>query len=141
MIVMKKIALILIYIVIMFSACNNKGKENLDKDAGTLVVKDMYERTGDELSIVAVMKVKPEAIKEIMPIFQALVQGSQEEDGCISYNLHQDINDSTRFVMLEEWKSQEAIDFHNTTEHYKKFKELSKDIIEKSEVTILKLVY
>jgi quinol monooxygenase YgiN len=123
------------------TGCNLKTQTA--QDDNTIVIKQdvVEERTGDELKIVAIMTVKPEAIKNILPIFQTLVQGSQEEDGCISYNLHRDINDSTKFVMLEEWKSQAAIDFHNNTEHYNAFKEASQGMVEKSDVSILKLVY
>ncbi|WP_452230187.1 antibiotic biosynthesis monooxygenase family protein [Lacinutrix sp. MEBiC02404] len=36
----------------------------------------------------------------------------------MSYVLHEDINNSLKILILEEWKSQEAIDFHNQTEHF-----------------------
>jgi quinol monooxygenase YgiN len=138
---MKKVVFSVLFGLLLITGCNTKTQTSRDDD--TIVIKsDMAEeRTGDELKIVAIMTVKPEAIKDILPVFQAVVQGSQEEDGCIFYNLHQDINDSTKFIMLEEWKSQAAIDYHNSTDHFKTFKEASKDMIEKSEVSILKLVY
>lgn len=137
---MKKIVFITLLGFLCITSCNKKT-ESVQED--TFVVKtDMdEERTGDELKIVAIMTVKPEAVNDILPIFQAVVQGSQEEEGCIFYNLHQDVANPTKFVMLEEWKSQDAIDFHNSTDHYKTFREGSKDLIEKSEVSILKLVY
>lgn len=137
---MRKVLLSLFVGVLTFAGCNQKTIPDHDN---TIVVKTdvIEERTGDELRIVAIMNVKPDAVEKILPIFQPLVTGSQEEDGCIFYNLHQDINDSTRFVMIEEWKSQEAIDFHNNTEHYKAFKKASEGLVEKSEVSILKLVY
>lgn len=137
---MKKIVFIALFGLLFITSCNKKA-ETVQEDS--IVVKnDMdIERTGDELKIVAIITIKPEAVNDILPIFQAVVQGSQEEEGCISYNLHQDISDSTKFVMLEEWKSQSAIDSHNNTDHYKTFKEASKDLIVKSDVSILKLVY
>lgn len=137
---MKKIVFATLLALLFITGCNSKS-HNAEND--TIVIKnDMEEeRTGNELKIVAIITVKPEAIKDILPVFQAVVQGSQEEDGCIFYNLHQDINDSTKFIMLEEWKSQDAINFHNNTDHYKTFKEASKDMVAKSEVSIMKLVY
>lgn len=137
---MRKIVFATLFTLLFITGCNS-GTQNTEHD--TIVIKNdlAEERTGDELKIVAIMTVKPEAIKDILPVFQTLVQGSQEEDGCIFYNLHQDINDSTKFIMLEEWKSQAAIDFHNNTEHYKAFQEAAKDMIVKSEVSIMKLVY
>ena len=136
---MKKIVSILLLAILCATSCNQKPDNQ--KDTPVIVKENINERTGDELKIVAIITVKPEAIQNILPIFQSLVQGSQEEEGCIFYNLHQDVSDSTKFVMLEEWKSQAAIDFHNNTDHYNAFKEASKGMIEKSEVSIMKLVY
>lgn len=141
---MRKIIFFLSIFAVIAFGCNKKeqqSEQNQPNDNVIVVKSPVEERTGDELRIVAIMKVKPEAMKDIMPIFQAIVQGSQEEEGCISYNLHQDINDPTTFIMLEEWQSQDAIDFHNATDHYKAFKEASKELIESSEVKVLKLVY
>lgn len=137
---MNKILITAFLSILCLTSCTKKAADTQEQ---TIVVKSDFleERTGDELKIVAIMTVKPECIEDIKPIFQAIVTGSQEEDGCIFYNLHQDINDPTKFVMLEEWDSQEAIDFHNNTEHYKTFKEASKGMIEKSEVSVLKLIY
>lgn len=134
---MKKV-LFFTLLVLLLAGCNTKPttQEN------TIVVKtDMEERTGEELRIMAVINIKPECIEDIKPIFQAVVIGSQEEEGCLSYNLYQDITDPTKFVMVEEWKSQAAIDFHNNTEHYKTFKAASADMVAGLDVTLMKLVY
>ncbi|MDR2953772.1 MAG: antibiotic biosynthesis monooxygenase [Prevotella sp.] len=135
---MKKILLAVILGTFFLSGC----MKTTEKETKTIIVKtDGEERTGDELKIVAVIKIKPEAVTDILPIFQAVVQGSQEEEGCISYNLHQDVSDPTKFIMLEEWRSQAAIDFHNNTDHYKTFKAASADMVAGMEVSIMKLVY
>lgn len=138
---MKKIVFSLLFGLLIMAGCTPKSQTA--QDDNSIVIKSAVEeeRTGDELKIVAIMSVKPESVKDILAIYQPLVQGSQEEEGCIFYNLHQDISDSTKFIMLEEWKSQAAIDFHNNTEHYKAFQEASKGMIVKSEVSIMKLVY
>lgn len=136
---MKKCLFIALLGLFVFSGCNMK---TTTKEESVIVRTDMEEeRTGDELKIVAIIKVKPECTQDILPVFQAVVTGSQEEEGCISYNLHQDVSDSTKFVMIEEWKSQDAIDIHNNTEHYKTFVDASADMVESLDVTILKLVY
>jgi len=146
---MKKFTFILFCSVFCLLGCKQKTGNNIQEkvnpDNSTEIsdknMNEIYERTGDEFQIIAIMTVKPEVVRDILPIFEAVVIGSQEEEGCISYNLHQDINDPTKFVMVEEWESQKAIDFHRTTEHYKAFKNASKDLIIKTEVSILKLVY
>lgn len=136
---MKKITFIALLSILCVVACKKQSVEVTE--VTTVTTTDSVSKpTGNELKIVAIIKVKPQAVKDIMPIFEKIVSGSQKEEGCIYYNLHQDTKDSTRFVMLEEWKSQDAIDFHNNTEHFKAFKEAAKDKIESSEVTVIKTV-
>lgn len=136
---MKKI-LFFALLGLLFVGCNSKPTTATQEN--TIIVKnDTDEQTGDELKIIAIMKVKPENIEALKPIFQTIVTASQEEEGCIAYNLCQDINDSTKFVMVEEWKSQAAIDFHNNTDHFKTFKAATADLIESMDVSIIKLVY
>lgn len=130
--------------LVMMVLCNvgcNKKAEQVQEEAIVIKSDIENERTGDELTIVATIAVQPDKIQEMLPIFEAVVTGSQEEEGCISYNLYQDVADSTKFTILEEWKSQEAINFHNNTEHFKTFKEASKDRIIKLEANISKLIY
>ncbi|EGK00617.1 MULTISPECIES: putative quinol monooxygenase [Dysgonomonas] len=138
---MKKIVFAVLFGLLCIVSCSKKAETAQDD---TIIIKtglEAEERTGDELKIAAIITVKPEAIKDILPIFQAVVQGSQEEDGCISYNVHQDTSDSTRFIILEEWESQAAIDFHGNTDHFKTYQKASKDMVVKKEVIKMKLVY
>lgn len=138
---MKKIVFAVLFGLLCIVSCSKKAETAQDD---TIIIKtglEAEERTGDELKIAAIITVKPEAIKDILPIFQAVVQGSQEEDGCISYNVHQDTSDSTRFIILEEWESQAAIDFHGSTDHFKTYQKASKDMVVKKEVIKMKLVY
>ncbi|WP_456279166.1 putative quinol monooxygenase [Bacillus sp. AK128] len=50
-----------------------------------------------------------------------LVQQSQAEEGNISYQLYEDTSKANKFVMLEEWKDAEAVNFHFNTPHFKEF--------------------
>lgn len=136
---MKQITLAIALILFVGISC--KKSADTTTVSNNVLTDSIYKPTGKELKIVAVIQVKPEAIQEMLPVFKQLVAGSQTEEGCIFYNLHQDTKDSTKFVMLEEWKSQEAIDFHNSTTHFKAFQEVAKDKVAKSDVSIIKLVY
>ena len=44
---------------------------------------------------------------------------SNQEEGCLFYNLHIDQNDSNTFYFLEAWKDQAAFDFHASTDYVK----------------------
>ena len=49
---------------------------------------------------------------------EQVVPPSRAEAGCARYELHQDVANSARFVMLEEWRDAEAIDVHGKTAHF-----------------------
>ena len=67
------------------------------------------------IKIVALVTVKPEHTETLKPLFQSLVKASRAEEGNISYDLHQEIGKPERFVFVENWKSQAAIDAHNAS--------------------------
>ena len=73
------------------------------------------------IQIVALVTVKPEYTEALAAQFKELVKTSRAEEGNISYDLHQEIGKPNRFVFVENWKSQAAIDAHNASEHFQGF--------------------
>jgi quinol monooxygenase YgiN len=50
-----------------------------------------------------------------------LVAPSRAEEGCVLYDACQMVEDRTQFVVLEEWASQEALEVHMKTPHFRGF--------------------
>lgn len=73
------------------------------------------------IKIVALVTVKPEYTETLAAQFKELVKASRAEASNISYDLHQEIGKPERFVFVENWKSQAAIDAHNASEHFQGF--------------------
>lgn len=130
---MKKITLIALLSILVLSSCEKKTEE-LDKKTSITLM-------GEELKIIAEMNLKPDAFESMKPIFEKVIAGSQAEDGCIYYDLHSDVSDTTntRFMMIEIWKDQEAIDLHNESPHFKNFESVAKDYIDSMKVTVVKI--
>ena len=74
-----------------------------------------------QMIITANVKVKPDKVTDFVELTKELIAESRAESGNISYTLYQSPADSTQFIFLEEWKNQEAIDFHFETPHFKGF--------------------
>jgi quinol monooxygenase YgiN len=55
---------------------------------------------------------KPEKVADFMEAVKAMIDSSNMEPGCISYQLFQDPYDETKFIFVEVWKDQAAIDAH-----------------------------
>ncbi len=70
------------------------------------------------IRIVADNFVKPEAKAEFLKLAEQLVACTRQEEGNISYHLHQDKADENHLTFIEEWKDEESIKMHNASEHF-----------------------
>ena len=79
-------------------------------------------KSGDlKMMIVAKLSVKPEKIKDFTAAAKEIIEKSNKEPGCLSYQLYQNPYDASKFVFVEEYKNQAAVDSHFATEHFKAF--------------------
>ncbi|MDR1370624.1 MAG: antibiotic biosynthesis monooxygenase [Dysgonamonadaceae bacterium] len=74
-----------------------------------------------ELLIVAHITTTAEYQTDIEKTFQAVVAGTRQEEGCVSYILYQHNDNPLKYTFVEEWVSQAAIDAHHNSAHYKAF--------------------
>ncbi|MEE1964151.1 putative quinol monooxygenase [Allomuricauda taeanensis] len=75
--------------------------------------------------ISAIITSKPEFQDEVREALMDLVKATQQEEACILYDLHQDIDDGNRFLFYEIWEDQEGLDKHNQMPHIKTFQAFS----------------
>jgi quinol monooxygenase YgiN len=72
---------------------------------------------------------KPDKRDELIQLAIGMFEPSRSESGCITYNFYEDAANPNHFLFFEEWKTQEDIDKHFQTEHFKKFMEKFPDLI------------
>ncbi|HEY5587116.1 MAG TPA: putative quinol monooxygenase [Ruminiclostridium sp.] len=70
------------------------------------------------LKIVARFIIKEDRIEEFIKYATELVTESRKEEGCVSYELLQDVNNCTVLTFIEEWKDKEAHMIHEKTNHF-----------------------
>ena len=70
------------------------------------------------IKIVAKNYVKPECLQAFKDTAKELIDKSRAEEGNIFYTLNVSKNDPNTLVFIENWKDQEAINFHNKTDHF-----------------------
>jgi len=56
--------------------------------------------------------------EEFLSVMKPLIEGSVNEDGCLQYELFIEDELPNSFVLFEKWKDQNALDFHNSTDHF-----------------------
>ncbi|MDR1561967.1 MAG: antibiotic biosynthesis monooxygenase [Dysgonamonadaceae bacterium] len=109
---MKKLLYTLVLVIAGLSSCTCGSK---DKEAckGT--------ENPNSLSIIATLDVYPEFKDELWSAVEAVVEGTRKEEGNICYKVYIDADNPLKWTFIEHWKSQEAIDSHNGSEHFKAF--------------------
>ena len=73
------------------------------------------------IKIVATVVVKPEYREALLAQFADLVAASRREAGNLRYDLHQAAGSPEKFVFIEHWASQAALDAHNASAHFQSF--------------------
>lgn len=98
-------------------------------------------KMNDNLYLTAKLKVKSEKIEELKQAALAIVADSRAEDGCVSYNVHQSVEDETVFIWRECWRSKAALD-----EHFQKnyvadfFGKVDEFASEQPQITLTKMI-
>lgn len=70
------------------------------------------------ITIVAKNIIHPDKIEIFKEMAQPLIEGSQNESGCLSYDLYQDIDQPEVLTFIESWVDRDAITAHTQTSHY-----------------------
>lgn len=77
--------------------------------------------------ITARVFVKPEKVTDFIEAARFIIDSSNMEAGCESYQLYQNPYDNSQFIFVEVWKDQMAIDNHFGMSYFKAFGPKTKD--------------
>lgn len=69
----------------------------------------------------AALTVLKEKEEEFLNEVKTLIEASRRESGNMQYDLMKDTETESAYMMIEVWKNQEAVEKHNTSEHYVQF--------------------
>ncbi len=79
-------------------------------------------RQEEPVIILAVtLPIKPELREEAKAIALQMTAETHKEPGVLRYTFHSPLDDPNTFFVYEEWKDQDALDYHNNSEHMKVF--------------------
>jgi quinol monooxygenase YgiN len=73
----------------------------------------------DRLKVIARIKARPNKVNDLLLALSSLVEPTRKESGCLSYDLFQNNEDPTDFILIEEWQSNTALESHFATKHFK----------------------
>lgn len=64
------------------------------------------------VKVTAKCTVKKDSIETFKTITSQLIDVTRKENGCLSYELFQDLKEPTIFIFIETWETMEALEAH-----------------------------
>ena len=83
---------------------------------------------------------KEDKINELKAALNSLLKPTKNEEGCVSYELHQALDNPYKFTMIEKYKDQAAFDFHINQPYLLQFKKNRKALVKSLVGTLYKIV-
>ena len=65
---------------------------------------------------------KEDSVEKMKELLTAMVVPSKAEDGCLLYDIYQYENNPRKFMAVETWRDEKALDGHKASEHYAIYK-------------------
>ncbi len=65
---------------------------------------------------------KPDGIEKMKELLSAMVEPSKAEDGCLFYEIVQYKDKPEKFMAVETWRDEAALDGHKASAHYAVYK-------------------
>lgn len=93
----------------------------------------------EPIVITAILKPKENMAGPLLAELNKVAEASRAEAGCLSYVLHQSIEDDT-FVLHESWKDNDALESHVSAPHYQEYRTNTADLVSQREVYKLKAI-
>ena len=84
----------------------------------------------DEVTVIAVAKVKPEHEERALELLRGLIEASHGEEGCVKYTLHRSKNEPGTFSIVERWRSHADLDAHFQQPHMAPMQEVLGYLVE-----------
>ncbi len=81
------------------------------------------------LTVVAEMVAKPGKEDELKRRLLSLIEPTRKEDGCVQYDLHQNTDETGRFVFYENWRSRETLERHLQSPHLLAFGSVEEELL------------
>lgn len=73
------------------------------------------------VTVVAKVTAKKQSVEAIKAECLKLVAPTRQEEGCIEYRLHQDMDDPAVFIFYENWKSPACLQQHMNSRHFQSY--------------------
>lgn len=70
------------------------------------------------IKVIARSIIKENHLEDALHLYKLLVEETVKEQGCISYELFQALDNPNHLTLIEEWDDIEALEMHTQTPHF-----------------------
>ena len=71
-----------------------------------------------QINVIAIFISKPENIDETKKLLSSMLGPCRKIPGCLDYHAFQDDNNHNKFLFVETWASQDAVDAHLKSDYF-----------------------
>ena len=90
----------------------------------------------DLLTVVAYMRAAEGRTEELRAALEALVEPTSQEEGYVTYDLHQGVEDPSFFAFYENWLSGAHLDAHLAAPHLVDFASRAGELLDPAGLTV-----
>ncbi len=72
------------------------------------------------IKVVAKFVLKDGTKDEVLGILEEMIEKTRKEDGCIKYELFENLNDPNTISFIEEWENMDKLNAHIDSEHFRR---------------------
>ncbi|KVM47027.1 antibiotic biosynthesis monooxygenase [Burkholderia ubonensis] len=90
-----------------------------------------------EIAVVALIVARPGEEEKLRAVLEGIVEPTRSEPGALQYDLHRDLKEPVRFVIVERWASEAALAAHAGSAHIRAYRDAAADWIASSEIRVL----
>jgi quinol monooxygenase YgiN len=113
--------------LVLVLACPVARAQDKEPDVITRLKKAKVE---GPFTLVVVFKVKEGKEKNLLEAARPCIAATRKENGCLQYDLQQDVENPRQFMFYERWKNIAALEEHFKTEHLKRLIDNLKELLD-----------
>ena len=83
------------------------------------------------IKVVAKNYVKSNEVEKVLELAKKLVEATAHDEGCIKYEMYQDVREPSILIMVEEWETMEALQNHMNSKHFQEIVPQMNEYMEK----------
>lgn len=86
------------------------------------------------ITITAILKAHPGKEDELRQVLDEVIPPSRQEEGCLTYVLHESIDAPGTFVFYEKYRDETALNAHINSSHYQAYRKAAETLLAVREV-------